>query len=328
LLDRATGKELETHKLDPTTPVSYGETIRVPVSIFFNLRLTPNTRRELTLELRLVNDGKVISSTRDYVEVFSLVATSPPDLQLAYITCTNNPGPELERFYLPYKYALPPGVTRLPKGMQPLPTRVPRPLTPPPQEVQQIPEVWLLGPAGDFESLKPGGDTRIAVENGATAIVFSPGQKFTALFPSDIEDVRNAPGEYADFSPCAGTMLAEGLQPMDLKWWGRKDDWRVFVANTSHRLKAGSKARELIRYIPPHSYIPADKVKEQYRTVLFEIPLGKGRLWVCDLDLEASVSVDPLAQLFARNLLRSAADPASTEKLPQVPSHEELSKRK
>ena len=114
---------------------------------------------------------------------------------------------------------------------------------------------------------------------------------------------------------------------MDLKWWGRKDDWRVFVANASHRLKAGGKARELIRYIPPHGYIPAEKVKEQYRTVLFEIPLGKGRLWVCDLDLEASVSVDPLAQQFAMNLLRAAADPHSTDKLPHLPSHEELSKQ-
>jgi hypothetical protein len=61
---------------------------------------------------------------------------------------------------------------------------------------------------------------------------------------------------------------------------------------------------------------------------LFEIPLGKGRLWVCDLDLEASVSVDPLAQQFAMNLLRAAADPASTANLPHLPSHEELSKRK
>ena len=81
-----------------------------------------------------------------------------------------------------------------------------------------------------------------------------------------------------------------------MKWWARKDDWRVFVANASHRLKSGSSARELIRYIPPHSYIPVDKVKEQFRTVLFEIPLGGAPpLEYYDLDLEASISVDPLS---------------------------------
>ncbi|MEO6183708.1 MAG: hypothetical protein ABIP71_11550, partial [Verrucomicrobiota bacterium] len=100
------------------------------------------------------------------------------------------------------------------------------------------------------------------------------------LFSSDILDAKKIPGEYADFSPGAGTRLAESIAPMDLKWWGRKDDWRVFVADTSHRFQTNSTARELIRFIPSHGYISADKLPEQYRTVLFEIPLGKGRLWI------------------------------------------------
>ncbi|MEP6663992.1 MAG: hypothetical protein ABJC04_10040, partial [Verrucomicrobiota bacterium] len=170
------------------------------------------------------------------------------------------------------------------------------------------------------------GALRAAVEGGATAIVFSPGDKFTNLFSSEILDAKKVPGEYADFCPCAGTALTAGLAPMDLKWWGRKDDWRVFVTDTSHRLQTNATARELIRFIPAHGYIPEDKVKDQYRTVLFEIPLGKGRIWVCDLDLEASVNVDPAAQNFALNLLRAAATPDSTANLPVVPSHEDLLK--
>jgi hypothetical protein len=110
---------------------------------------------------------------------------------------------------------------------------------------------------------------------------------------------------------------------MDLKWWGRKEDWRVFVADSAHRLKPGGGARELIRFIPAHSYIPEEKVPEQYMAVLFEIPVGKGRVWVCDLDLENAISIDPAAQLFTTNLLRAAADPDSTRKLPVVPSHQE-----
>ena len=61
----------------------------------------------------------------------------------------------------------------------------------------------------------------------------------------------------------------------------------------------------------------------QYLTVLFEIPLGRGRLRVCDLDLEESVEVDPAARLLAINLLHAAADSSSTKTLPGVPSHQE-----
>ena len=301
-LDNA--REIQTHPLANIDRVRYGETIRVPVHFQIPVVSESKGQKEITLELMFAEPDKPgFFISGDRIEVFAVPGKSRTASTSARAFFTNGLGPEFTHFLQSNASFFPPGTGK-------------------------ISQMWLIGQQGDFNSLKPGGAARAAVENGATAIVFSPGQKFTALFPSDIEDVRNAPGEYADFSPCAGTMLAEGLQPMDLKWWGRKDDWRVFVANTSHRLKAGSSARELIRYIPPHGYIPADKVKEQYRAVLFEIPLGKGRLWVCDLDLEASVSVDPLAQLFARNLLRAAVDPESTEKLPQVPSHEELSKRK
>ena len=134
---------------------------------------------------------------------------------------------------------------------------------------------------------------------------------------------RKVTGEYADVAPAAGTQLTAGLRPMDVKWWGRKDDWRVFVASTAHRLKPGGAARELIRFIPAHSYIPADRVPEQYLSVLFEIPVGRGRVWVCDLDLEESVAVDPAARLLAINLLRAAAHASSTNSLPRVPSHQE-----
>src|SRR5439155_13951288 len=132
--------------------------------------------------------------------------------------------------------------------------------------------------------------------------------------------------EFADWSPCAGTKLAENLQPLDLKWWARKDDWRAFIGTTSRRLNAGGHARELIRYIPSHSYIAKEKVPDQYRVVLCELPLGKGRLWVCDLDIYASIDVDPAARIFADNLFAAAADPDSTRNLPKVPSHPELLK--
>jgi hypothetical protein len=59
-------------------------------------------------------------------------------------------------------------------------------------------------------------------------------------------------------------------------------------------------------------------------TTLFEIPVGKGRVWVCDFDLEESVSVDPTARIFAENLLNAAADANSTKNLIKMPTHEEM----
>jgi hypothetical protein len=273
--------------------LAYFETARVPVKI----KLPPNSTRHLVLQLRLLNGEKEISQTTEYLEVLPSAKTIHFDAPMF----ARKIGPELNRFLkTPAQFA--------------------------PQARPDGARVILLGPGDDFSGLEQGGVLRATIENGATAIVFSPGAKFTKLFPAEILNEKNATGEYADFSPCAGTKLAENLAPMDLKWWGRVKDWRVFVANASHRLKSGSRARELIRFIPPHSYISAEKLPEQYRTVLFEIPLGKGRLWVCDLDIEASVSVDPAAQQFAENLFNAAADSESTRQLPKVPSHEELLK--
>ncbi|MDB6027501.1 MAG: lacZ 5 [Verrucomicrobiales bacterium] len=291
-VDRNGGKKISSVEIGQLPKLAYFETARVPVKI----KLPPtSTHRDFALQLRLRKGTKEISRTTDFVEV--LPAVQP--VQLEAPAFMRSIGSELNGFLKSSAQF---------KSSAELATA----------------QVILMGPGDTFSGLEKGGAMRAAIESGATAIVFSPGSKFTPLFSADIMDGKNAPGEFADFFPCAGTKLAEKLAPMDLKWWGRKGDWRVFSSNASHRLKTGSQARELIRFIPSHSYISAEKVPEQYRTVLFEIPLGRGRLWVCDLDLEASVSVDPAAQKFAVNLLRAAADRNSTTKLPRIPSHEEL----
>jgi hypothetical protein len=187
--------------------------------------------------------------------------------------------------------------------------------------------VVFLGSGSDLKELGSG-QLRSTIEQGATAVAFSPGEQIVKLFPRDLIDSKAGLIEFADFAPVAGTKLAEGLEPMDLKWWGRENDWRVFIGSQSHRLKPDGEARLLLRYIPPHSYISADKVPEQYRTVMFEVPIGKGRLWVCDLDFEQTLGVDPLARKFAENLCRAAADKESTLQLPKLLTHEELLARR
>ncbi|MGI8965408.1 MAG: hypothetical protein ACR2H1_04885, partial [Limisphaerales bacterium] len=308
-IDRKSGKKISTSEIGKLPKLAFYETARVPVKIDLKSALSGNEdltrnpnglpRWEYALQLRLLNGEKEISRTTDYVEVLSV----QQKINIDEPVFARNIGPELGRFLK----------TTAQFSSQ--------------AEAAKA-RVILLGLKDELAGLEKDGAVRAAIEGGATAIIFSPGDKFTKMFSSDIFHRTNTPGEFADFAPCAGTKLAEKLAPMDLKWWGRKDDARVFVANASHRLQTNSTARELIRFIPSHGYIPEDKAKEQYRTVLFEIPLGKGRLWVCDLDIEASVSVDPSAQQFALNLFRAAADPNSTTKLPKVPTHEELLTRK
>lgn len=177
-----------------------------------------------------------------------------------------------------------------------------------------------------LRSVKSLDAVRDKISNGATAILFSPGKEIVKTFPEAFVESKKMTGEYADFFPIAGTPLARGLEKMDLKWWARRDDWRTFVASEAQRLRPNGAARELIRYIPPHGYITPEKLPDQYWAVLSEIRLGQGRLWVCDLDLDRCVGIDPAADLFARNLFQAAADPASTSHLPPTPTHEELMK--
>lgn len=196
-------------------------------------------------------------------------------------------------------------------------------------------------------------------QKGETAIVFSPDMKeMLKRFPDDVYDdakvaeadyekrvadarakgqdpprkpqagfafdMKKDIGEFGDWTPARGTKLVDGLEPMDLRWWARKNDWKVYVSTGSFRLKETGKARELVRYIPAHSYIPSEKVPWQLRTVLFEIPVGKGRLWICNLNFDDSLGVDPVADLLARNLAAAAADPSSTSTLKMTPSHEQM----
>jgi len=78
-------------------------------------------------------------------------------------------------------------------------------------------------------------------------------------------------------------------------------------------------SRVLISFIPAHGYLSKEKVAELGRAALFEISIGRGRLWVCGLDLERSVEVDPAARRFALHLVRAA----HRESIPGGSSHSE-----
>ncbi|MCA1594625.1 MAG: hypothetical protein LC754_18750 [Acidobacteria bacterium] len=300
-VDERTGKEISATGVGKVTSLPYYATLRQPARL--RVPETKAARLSMNLVLRLTDNKGEISRTLDRVEVFAIPAqlTAPVANSRAVALSL---GKELRRFV---------GEARI---FQNVSDELP-------STMEAARAVLLFGAGDALKDLGRGGRARELVERGATAILFSPGKGAADLFPNDVLSVKNLTGEYADYAPSAGTKLTEGLRAMDVKWWGRKDDWRVFVASSAHRLKTNSAARELIRFIPSHGYIAAERVPEQYMTVLFEIPVGLGRVWVCDLDLEESVAVDPAARLLMLNLLSAAADSSSTKNLPVVPSHQE-----
>ena len=303
LIDPATKREIATTSVGRIDSLPYYQTARVPVRLRFPQIAQP--RQPVQVVVRLLNGKTEISRTIDLIEVFKKPTsanitnprTSPAAISISL-------SPELGRFIRESKQF---------SSVSDDLSAVHEPST----------TVILLGENASLEQLKDGERVHQMANDGATVILFSPGKKVQELFPNDVLDTKTVTGEYADLAPAAGTKLVAGLQAMDIKWWGRKNDWRVFVASNAHRLRPNGKARELIRFIPAHSYIPAERVPEQYMTVLFEIPVGLGRVWVCDLDLEESVAVDPAARQLTINLLRAAADSSSTKNLPIVPSHQE-----
>ncbi|HVV01896.1 MAG TPA: glycoside hydrolase family 2 TIM barrel-domain containing protein, partial [Verrucomicrobiae bacterium] len=280
--------------------LDYYETKRLAVAIPIPPVASP--RQSMRLCLRLFSGGSEISRSTEPVEIFARPAAEPKIPKEAVAAGLE---PELKQCASGYF-----------KNIQTADE--------PPAAGEK--RVLLIGGKEALTRLAAGAPLRKEIEDGATAIVFSPPKTFNTLFSRDILDVKTATAEYADIAPISGIELAKGLRIMDVKWWGRKADERVFIGNQSHRLTASSHARVLLRYIPPHSYISSEKVPAQYRTVLFELPCGRGRIWVCDLDFAASLAVDPVADIFIGNLFRSAAEPDSTSHLPRLRTHEELLK--
>lgn len=293
VLTELKGKRVAVVASGNLAKLNYYETAKVPVE----LKIPPifKTHTKLNLVTRLMNDNQEISRTVDEIELFpNWNAAKDLNARVANISI----GTEMSKL-VGEKF----------------------------QTVDQDltgKSVVLVGQDAPLDELKAGGKLYRAADEGATVIVFSPNKKIQELFPNDVLSVKKVNGEFADPTPATGTKLVENLQPMDIKWWARKGDWRAMVASEAHRLNPTGAARELIRFIPSHGYIAAERIPEQMMTVLFEIPVGKGRVWVCDLDLEDSVSVDPAARIFAENLLNAAVDADSTKNLIKMPTHEEM----
>jgi len=275
---------LSRSKVAEIPVLPYYQTVRIPVE--FEVPRVGHDREKMRLVWQLKQETREISHSSDSVEVFS--RRTPGAAQAPPVIITGSRialGPALERFLAEE------GLLESKAGIQ---------------TGGQEPSVILLGPETDLRLLRTGGTVLDRIKNGSTAILFSPGDAVRDLFPEQIAQVETVVGEFADLTPSLGGPLAAGLELTDLKWWARSGDERVFVVDRAYRLRPGGGSRVLIGFVPAHGYLSKEKVAELGRAALFEISIGRGRLWVCGLDLERSVEVDPAARRFALNLVRAA----------------------
>lgn len=290
--DAKSGRTITTQMSGRLADLKYYDTAKIPADLKIPAGVTARTK--MNLITRILQGDKEISRTVDLVEVFPRLEQGKIQTGAANISLSESLSKIVaEKFQ---------NVS---------------------DELSNATTVFV-GKNAPLDKLKAGGKLHEAASRGATVVLFSPGSKIQEIFPDDILAVRKVNGEFADWLPAKGTKLVAGLEPFDLKWWARGADWRVLVASEAHRLDPKGAGRELVRFIPAHGYIPAERIPEQFMTVLFEIPVGKGRVWVCDLDLEESAATDPAARMFIDNLLNAAADASSTRNLVKMPTHEEM----
>jgi len=277
------GRTVSKSKVAEIPFLEYYQTARIPVE--FQVPTIGQDRKKMRLVWQLNKGSREISGTFDFIDVFS---RRSPGAQTRPINTGSRIalGPALERFVAKqgmfdvFNARIEPG--------------------------DQQPGVLLVGPDTDLRLLRTGGAVLDRVKSGSTAILFSAGEALRELFPDHIAKVETVTGEFADLGPSLGGPLADGLELTDLKWWGRSGDERVFVVNRAYQLKPGPGRRVLVRFIPAHGYLSKEKVSDLGMAALFEITIGRGRVWVCGLDLERSVEVDPAARRFALNLIRAA----------------------
>lgn len=301
----ADAKPISTAKLAAVASLPYYATVNVPVKLTVP---SASQRQAVTAFIRLMKGTEEISRTSEPVDIFpssrQVAAKSKNGSYAAKAACyTLGLEPELSQFIATVRFKS--YGTSLPA-------------------TADNNTVIFLGEKTSVDALTTGTELRKLVDAGATAIVLHHSKEVATMFADQVLSSTKETGEFADFMPVENTAFTKNLKRTDLKWWGRKNDWRVFVNSAAYRLQPHATARELIRFIPQHGYTAPERIPPMYRTAMFEIKSGKGRIWFCTLDLEQCVNHDPAARQFTENLLTAAADPQSTTNLPPIPTHEEL----
>lgn len=259
------------------SPLRYYETRRVPVNLVI-ARGRGDGR--VLLRLRLLRDGEELGHTEDPVKVFTREwALEPLKALHPNSVVMHEPG---EAVISLLSEARPSSVTNFGSTLT----------------TNQGLVALFSGAAESVERTMP--LLRDFAQSGGTVILLQPGEAATRLFPDHISRSRLLSAEYVDLSS-APAGLRGRLGRFDCKWWARQDDWRAFVASASHNIRDHSGAKALARHVVVHGYIDESKKADYVTSPLVEIPAGKGRFILCELDFDRSVAVDPAAaRLFSQ----------------------------
>ncbi len=147
------------------------------------------------------------------------------------------------------------------------------------------------------------------VEKGGSLLLIHPGKHVQALLPDCVRSVLDQPGEMVNMR-VPESRVFDGLGPLDLSWWNVQPGTTPLACRRSFRLERIERVHALATYLQVHWYLsnPQKQVDELGGSPLFEAAVGKGRLLVCEMMVEAAPR-DPIAARLLVNAIACLAGP-------------------
>jgi hypothetical protein len=145
---------------------------------------------------------------------------------------------------------------------------------------------------------------RSFAESGKTVLLIHPGLHMTKLFPDMVKSVLDEPGDMVNIRVYESPVF-DGIGPLELSWW-QTGISQPYVCRRSFRLAKVPGVVPLATFMKVHGYLPRNKVQEQLKELsgspLLEIKVGKGKIMVSEMALEAGTN-DPIAARLFTNIL-------------------------
>lgn len=145
---------------------------------------------------------------------------------------------------------------------------------------------------------------RSYVMRGGSALLFNGGPQLARLFPEQIKSYQTGTGEIVSMRVPESPVF-DGLDPLDLAWWGLGPGELPRVCRGAHQFASGApNLSVLAEAIHTHGYLqqPSDFLRIS-GSPLFELRMGSGRMIVCELMLLDAAPFDPVAGRLLSNLM-------------------------
>jgi hypothetical protein len=145
---------------------------------------------------------------------------------------------------------------------------------------------------------------RAHAAQGGCVLVFNSGPQLARLFPDQVQGYLSGSGEIATMRAPESPVF-DGLDPLDLSWWELGLGQLPRVCRGSHRVASGHDGIEVLaEVVNTHGYLrhPSD-FSRVGGTPLFQLSVGAGRWFACELMLLDAALFDPIARRLLSNVL-------------------------